>query len=152
MNGNRPRRGRRGLPEPRLISSFVAVAVALVGADRPSARSVRARSRRSTRSCTATYYWWFVEAGALMCTSPASTCANALRRLRTDEALTCTFPDSNKAALMAIDEGVEDLAELRRRGDSTRLTDEELQPFVEEVRRELAYARQILEEAVPNPP
>jgi hypothetical protein len=30
---------------------------------------------------------------------PAFTCANALRRLRADEALTCIFPDSNKAAL-----------------------------------------------------
>jgi hypothetical protein len=57
----------------------------------------------------------------------------------------------DRPVLMAINEGVEDLAELRRRGDRTRLTDEELQPFVEEVRRELAHARQILEEAVPNP-
>jgi LUD domain len=46
-------------------------------------------------------YRWFVEAGALICTSLASTCANALPPPRTDEALTCTFPDSNKAALPA---------------------------------------------------
>jgi hypothetical protein len=55
----------------------------------------------------------------------------------------------DRRVLMAINEGVEELAELRRRGDRTRLTDEELQPFVEEVRRELARAHQVLEEAIP---
>lgn len=51
--------------------------------------------------------------------------------------------------LTAINEGVEEPDELRQRGDRTRLTDEELQPFVEDVRGELARAHQTLEEAIP---
>jgi hypothetical protein len=57
----------------------------------------------------------------------------------------------SREVLTAINEGVEDLAELRKVGDSTRLTDEELQPFVDEVGRELAQAHEILEHAIPNP-
>jgi hypothetical protein len=55
----------------------------------------------------------------------------------------------NYSVVKALNEGVEDLAELRRRGDPTRLTDEELQPFLQEVRQELARAHQVLEGAVP---
>jgi hypothetical protein len=56
---------------------------------------------------------------------------------------------SNRSVMEAINEGVEDLAELRRRGDATRLTDEELQPFLREVRGELARAHEVLEGVVP---
>ncbi len=49
----------------------------------------------------------------------------------------------------AILEGVTDLAELRRQGGQTRLTDEQLARLVEEVRRELARAQQVLESTVP---
>jgi hypothetical protein len=54
-----------------------------------------------------------------------------------------------RTVLEAIDEGVQDLAELRRRGDATGLTDDELQPFVQEVRQELARAHEVLEDIVP---
>jgi hypothetical protein len=55
----------------------------------------------------------------------------------------------NKSVIEALNEGVQDLAELRRRGYDTSLTDDELQPFLQEVRRELAQAHEVLEDAVP---
>jgi hypothetical protein len=57
----------------------------------------------------------------------------------------------DRSILMAINEGVKDLAELRRRGDHTFLTDEKLEPFVEEISQELAYAHRVLEEVIPSP-
>jgi hypothetical protein len=56
----------------------------------------------------------------------------------------------NRDVIQAILEGVTDLAELRRQGQDTRLTDEQLAPFVEEIRGELAHASQVLEEAIPD--
>jgi hypothetical protein len=55
----------------------------------------------------------------------------------------------NRSVIEAINEGVQDLAELRRRGDSTDLTDNELEPFLQEARRELARAHEVLEGVVP---
>jgi hypothetical protein len=56
----------------------------------------------------------------------------------------------DRNVMQAILEGVTDLAELRRRGEDTRLTDEQLAPFVEEIRGELARAQQVLEDAIPD--
>jgi hypothetical protein len=42
------------------------------------------------------------------------------------------------------------LADLRRKGDHTRLTDEQITPFVEEIREEMMRALQVLEEAIPD--
>jgi hypothetical protein len=49
----------------------------------------------------------------------------------------------------AVLEGVTDLAELRRHGRQTWLTDEQVAPFVDEISAELAHARQVLEDTMP---
>jgi hypothetical protein len=51
--------------------------------------------------------------------------------------------------LVAICHGMTDLTGLRRRGDPTSLTDEELWPFVEEISEEMARARQMIEDRIP---
>ncbi len=57
----------------------------------------------------------------------------------------------DRSVMEAILGGVTDMTELRRQGDhQTRLTDEQLAPFVEGVRGELARAHQILEGVVPD--
>lgn len=56
----------------------------------------------------------------------------------------------NFPVIGAVLDGVTDLMELRRLGDSTALSDDELLPFVDELSREAVIAKEVLEKLIPD--